>query len=593
MDFQSDRSDEPNGSTLQHSSTPPLPTSAAAGVEKERQLILAARKQGLLATTGAYTRLSGPGWLQSAITLGGGSLAGSLYLGVLGGTALLWIQPVAMILGVIMLSAIGYVTLSTGERPFQAINQHVNPVLGWGWAIATLMANLVWSLPQFSLGAAALRQNLLPSVLGTEAMPDVAGKLVACGVILLVCTVVVLFYDSGRKGIRLFELLLKAMVGVIVICFFGVVIKMSITGEGLAWTQILRGFVPDFRFLASPAPSFQPYIAAVAHDFQQFWTDMIVGQQRDVMITVTATAVGINMTFLLPYSMLRRGWDREFRGLAIFDLSTGLFVPFILATSCVVIASASQFHAQASPGFLGEKDSSGAFLQPDPAIARKFEQLALQRVATEMGRDRFESLSDDEKQQRVDALPQADRRMAAMLVKRDAFDLAQSLSPLTGDVFAQYIFGIGVVSMAVSSIIILMLINGFVVCEMLGLESKGWPHRLGAMMPAVGALAPFIWTGGKAQFWLAVPTSVFGMTLIPIAYCTFLLVMNQKSLLGSNMPRGYRRVTWNVLMVLAIAWTGFGSMYAVWSNAHWYGLAVVLSFISLAVAVHLIRAGKK
>ena len=27
-----------------------------------------------------YTRLSGPGWVQSAITLGGGSLAGSLFL---------------------------------------------------------------------------------------------------------------------------------------------------------------------------------------------------------------------------------------------------------------------------------------------------------------------------------------------------------------------------------------------------------------------------------------------------------------------------------------------------------------------------------
>ncbi|MGC8846144.1 MAG: hypothetical protein ACP5QY_09875, partial [Candidatus Hydrogenedens sp.] len=62
----------------------------------------------------------------------------------------------------------------------------------------------------------------------------------------------------------------------------------------------------------------------------------------DVMISAAATAVGINMTFMLPYSMLRKGWDREFRGLAIFDLSTGLFFPFILATSCVVIASAAR-----------------------------------------------------------------------------------------------------------------------------------------------------------------------------------------------------------------------------------------------------------
>lgn len=61
-----------------------------------------------------YIRLSGPGWLQSAITLGGGSLAGALFLGVIAGTSFLWLQLVAIVLGVVMLSAISYVTLSTG-----------------------------------------------------------------------------------------------------------------------------------------------------------------------------------------------------------------------------------------------------------------------------------------------------------------------------------------------------------------------------------------------------------------------------------------------------------------------------------------------
>jgi hypothetical protein len=57
-----------------------------------------------------------------------------------------------LILGIVMLSAIGYVALSTEQRPFEAINEHVSPVLGWGWAIATLMANLVWAMPQFCPG---------------------------------------------------------------------------------------------------------------------------------------------------------------------------------------------------------------------------------------------------------------------------------------------------------------------------------------------------------------------------------------------------------------------------------------------------------
>mgnify|MGYP006966897663 CR=1 FL=1 len=127
-----------------------------------------ARTRGPLATLAVYMKLSGPGWLQSAITLGGGSLASALYLGVLTGYSMLWLQPVAMLLGIVMLSAIAYVTLSTGKRPFQAINEHVNPVLGWGWIIAVAMANVVWSLPQFALGTAALHQNLFPELLGGE-----------------------------------------------------------------------------------------------------------------------------------------------------------------------------------------------------------------------------------------------------------------------------------------------------------------------------------------------------------------------------------------------------------------------------------------
>ena len=101
-------------------------------VEADRQLISAARQRGLRATLATYTKLSGPGWLQSAVTLGGGSLAGSLYLGVIAGYQLLWLQPLMMILGVSMLGAIGYVALSTNERPFESINRHINPVLGWG-----------------------------------------------------------------------------------------------------------------------------------------------------------------------------------------------------------------------------------------------------------------------------------------------------------------------------------------------------------------------------------------------------------------------------------------------------------------------------
>ncbi|MGB2820580.1 MAG: divalent metal cation transporter [Phycisphaerae bacterium] len=584
-------------------------------VERDRQSIADACKKGTLGKLVTYTRLSGPGWLQSAITLGGGSLGSSLYLGILAGFALLWLQPLAMILGVVMLSAIGYVALSTGERPFDAINRHVNPVLGWGWAIATLMANLVWAMPQFTLGTSSIRENLLPGLFGGM---DVNHANIILGVaIVVICTVVVWFYDTGSKGIKAFEIILKIMVAVIIICFFGVVVKMSVAG-GLDWGAIGRGIVPNIRLLWSPAETFTPYLNAVGSEFGGFWRKMIVSMQRDVMISAAATAVGINMTFLLPYSMLKRGWDRTFRGLAIFDLSTGLFVPFILATGCVVIASASQFHARTTPGFLGEKDEKGALVVPHGMAKDQFESSAWKRVrqgspeAAAPIDQQTKALEDDKgldgkeragkisalRKPLIDALPEADRRIAAMLIKRDAFDLADSLRPLTGKGFSHYVFGIGVIGMAISSIIILMLINGFVVCEMLGRPSQGWLYRLACLAPGItGFLAPFLWTG-RTQFWMVVPTSVFGFMLIPIAYITFALVMNSRSLLGANMPTGGRRVAWNVLMLIAVGLVAPGSIWNVWNQCKvklgsgWYGIAAILAFGLLAVIVHFVRKAR-
>jgi len=155
-------------------------------IERDRKMILDAKAQGRGALAKVFMKLSGPGWLQSGITLGGGSLSSSLYLGVLVGFSFMWLQPLAMILGIIMLSAIAYVTLSTGERPLRGINEHVSPVLGWGWLLASMMANLVWSLPQFALGTAAIRQNLLPGFIGPiSGMPELQGKMIAGALFLM------------------------------------------------------------------------------------------------------------------------------------------------------------------------------------------------------------------------------------------------------------------------------------------------------------------------------------------------------------------------------------------------------------------------
>src|SRR5690606_23103423 len=163
---------------------------------------------------------------------------------------------------------------------------------------------------------------------------------------------------SGHWGVRLYERMLKVIVGLIVLSFFGVVIRLTFADQGLDWARIFAGYVPDFGSIFEPAAGFVPLLEPLSEVQRQYWSNFIVEKQRDVLMTAFATAVGINMTFLLPYSMLSRGWGKEHRGLAIFDLSTGMFIPFMLATSCVVIASATQFYAGPQPGSVGSSSST-------------------------------------------------------------------------------------------------------------------------------------------------------------------------------------------------------------------------------------------
>lgn len=554
-------------------------------LERDRQLLAEVEPRGLAAKLPVYIKLSGPGWLQSALTLGGGSLSSSLYLGVLTGFTMLWLQPVAMILGIIMLSAIGYVTMSTSERPLRAINQHVNPVLGWGWAIASLAANMVWCLPQYSLATGVVQQNLAPQLLGADGPLDpFAAKALIVGVVLLLTTTITWAYDSGSWGVKLYELILKLLVATIVVCFIGVVARMAMS-EGLAWDRIAAGFIPDLSQILRPAVGFEPLLAEIPENWRPFWIDRIVSSQRDVAISAAATAVGINMTFLLPYSMLARGWGKEFRGLAKFDLGTGMLIPYILATTCVIIAAANQFH----PGATGRTYADVDVAPLSEKERAAFKLARLEHVVGPVEMKRLEVAGEVE--EHLGPLDPAEEELAAQLRTKDAFDLANSLAPLTGPFFANVLFGVGVLGMTLSTITLLMLISGFVICEMLGIPPKGWPHRLASLAAVTGVLGPFIWS--DAAFYLAVPTSIFGMALLPIAYISFYLLMNQRSLLGAEMPRGGRRVAWNVLMGIATLVAFAASMLSIWSKVRWIGIAVVVVFLALALVVGMARRASK
>lgn len=535
-----------------------------------------------------YFQLSGPGWLQSAISLGGGSLASSLYLGVLTGYSMLWLQPVAMLLGIIMISALGYVTLATEERPFDAINRHVNPVLGWGWALASLLASIVWAMPQFSLATSVVQQNLMPNVFGAEGSLGNMPSMIIISVVLLAITFTITWnYDRGRTGVRLYEWILKGIVGIIMISFIGVVVRLTFIAGTIDWIELWKGMIPNPALIFRPAEGFLPLLENLSETSQRFWTSLIVNRQQDVMAAALSSAVGINMTFLFAYSMLRRRWGIKYQGLMKFDLTFGMLIPFMLVTNCVIIASASQFHTVPQPGILNE--ARVIDWEPEAKQLSEYNSLLKERIIYEHGAN---NLTEQEVANHVDDLSREDQYMAATLVTRDAFDLAFSLEPLLGVVFGHIIFGIGVIGMAISSITLMMIISGMVACEILNRPHSGWIFRIGALIPGIGVLGPFFWD--QAFFWLAIPTSVITLMLLPIAYITFLLMMNNKALLGRHMPVGRSRVVWNTLMTLAVTLITTASVYMLWTRGGTFAITIFFLFLgAIGIAEWYKRRKKK
>ena len=411
-----------------------------------------------------YLAKTGPGWLQSALVLGSGSAMASLFAGAFLQYRLLWVQPLAMALGIVMFWAMAYQTLSTGVRPFYAMKRHIHPVVGWSWAIGALLATIIWHLPQYAL-AAGMTDDMIKAATGwtpSSAAVQTILLIVIGLVVLAISTLVVWTYSSGHKGIRLYERILKSLVWMIIVAFMIVIIRRAIEG-GVEWGKLFKGFLP----LHIP-------------------TD-----PRGVSIVMAAfsAATGINATFLFPYTLLARGWGKQHRGLSGFDLVTGMLLPFCIATSLMVIATGCTIY--------------------DP-------------VQFASGSTRLSPMT-----------------AAAMLE-----------SAGLGVFFSRIVFGLGILGMALSSITMHMIICGFAVCEIFGIEPGSWRYRLACLMPAPGVLGVVLWK--HIGPWIAIPTSAICGLMLPIAFVAFFILNNSKRYLGDDKPSGPKALLWNIAMVISI-----------------------------------------
>ena len=370
----------------------------------EKAQLRALDKRGFLGRWRGYFQLTGPGWVQSALTLGGGSAMASLYAGAYLQYGLLWVQPVAMILGVIMLAAISHQTLSTGIRPFAVISKFFHPVIAWMWALGALLVCIIWHFPQYAL-AAGMVEDMVSAVRG-KPLTGFAQTSLLIGVglaVLVISTWITWNYGRGHKGVRLYERILKYMVGMIIISFAVVVIRRAWDG-GIEWGKVGRGFLP----LEIP-------------------TDK---KGVSIVMAAFAAVVGINSTFLFPYTLLARGWGKEHKGLSRFDLISGMLVPFCLITSLIIIAAGCTIY--------------------DPSVTDPSKMTPMQAAEVFQGAG-------------------------------------------LGVFFSRIVFGVGIIGMALTTLTVHMLLSGFAACELLGVEPGGWKYKIACLLPVPGISGVILW----------------------------------------------------------------------------------------------------
>ena len=235
-------------------------------------------------------------------------------------------------------------------------------------------------------------------LLGVIPMTPVGGAFA----VLAVALAASLLYGRTPRLARAYEFFVQALIMGVIACFGLVVINAA--GD-IDWGAVARGFIPHI-----PEP-------AAGRTRGSSWPAGL------------GAAVGINMVLLYPYSLRTRGWGKEHVECARFDLFAGMLVPYTVATTLVLVATATT-------------------------------------IPWEGGED---------------------------LQKLKPVQAAQAFGAVLGETGGRLVFDLGLLGMALSTIALHMIASGFAVAEMTGAGPKSLAYRLGTFLPVPGVLGPLFW----------------------------------------------------------------------------------------------------
>jgi hypothetical protein len=307
------------------------------------------------------------------------------------------------------------------------------------------------------------------------------------------------------------------------------------------------------------------------------------------LITFSST-LGINLLFGIPLLLLGRGWKREHNEFAKFNLFSGLFIPFILCSSCLTLLSAVA-HQRLIDEPIESIEKNSLFVEKESS-GQVHDLLAL-RVSNEVGKLEYNALAPFQQEEKINDLSLADQRLAKLVISSNIKQWILSFSQ-GGNESLKYLLGVSVILISFSTILVLMVLNGHLVCEVLGKPHKGAPFQAGSLLLALASVGPFVWSNQDS--WVADPTYFFSLAILPYALLSFLLMLNSRELLGRECPKGITGLIINLGATLSFITLGASSAYLAW-NHKWgafpIGQALVVLIGILLLIGHFSLKNKK
>jgi len=516
-----------------------------ATISQERKLLEATREKNFFSTSLTFLKLEGPGWWLAGAAISSGAMVGSIGLGAYLGLESLWIQSLSMLLGVFILCCVGHITLGSQQSLFQLLRNEWNPTMAWWLAGSALITNFAWCMPQFRFGAEITGTFLLPSLSGK------GGKVLIALIILASAIGYSIMYEKSGQRARLFHWTIKSIV--ILVCTISlVVLSLLLTDSSFSLGAVFSGFVPGTSLLNQPAPA---YIALIenAGEMGSFWNDKICENQRSLILTTFSSTLGVNLLFAFPLLILGRGWERGHKGFASFNLWTSLFVPFFVFSTSIVLLSSLAFHGQ---------------IESDPAdtISAKQRHILEERLAHDIGPLEFDKLAPFQVDAQIAQLSPSEIQLSNLLSGQSVEGMISRLSSISSQPeLIQTLLSLIVLFVSFSTILVLMMINGHLVCEVLGKPHKGASFQSGSLLLALSSVGPFIWA--EQGQWVADPTYFISLAMLPFALLSIFLILNNREILGRERPRGFSG--WMLICgsALAVLILGASSLFTAWNHS--------------------------